>query len=167
MKKVLSIVAPELFQPIEYADSKKALEEAGIEVVLCSTHQIAFDKNDERYKVDVLLDEVFEDDYDAVLFVGGKGIQLHFDDPDFQSMARAFYDEGKVTAAICAAPVILAKAGLLDDKKATCWEGAKAQLAEAGAEVQDEAVVQDGILITGNGPDAATEFGQTVAQALQ
>ena len=166
MAKVLSVVAPEKFQQVEYLESKRALEEKGHEVVLCSTHQIAFDKNDEAYKVDALLDEVFEDEYDAILFVGGKGIQLHFDDPDFQSMARAFYDSEKVTAAICAAPVILARAGLLEGKKVTCWPEVGNILEKAGAEYTKEPVETDGLIVTGDGPDSAYAFGLKIAELL-
>lgn len=166
MAKVLSVVAPEKFQQTEYLESKRALEEKGHEVFLCSTHQIAFDKNEEAYKVDALLDEVFEDDYDAILFVGGPGIQEHFDDPDFQSLARAFFENGKLTSAICAAPGVLAKAGLLEGKKATCWPGVGDILRSAGAEYTEKPVESDGLIVTGDGPDSAYAFGLKIAELL-
>ncbi len=167
MSKVLSVIAPEKFQQVEYLESKRALEEKGHEVVTCSTHQKAFDKLDEPYDVDVLLDEVMEDDYDAVLFVGGPGSHAHFDDPDFHAVARAFYDAGKPTTAICAAPVILGRAGLLKDKKATCWDAQTEELKKTEADYTGQPVQQDGLIITADGPDAAYDFGLAIAEALQ
>ena len=167
MAKVLSIIAPEKFQQVEYLESKKALEEKGHEVITGCSHQMAFDKNDERYKVDILLDEVMEDDFDAVLFVGGPGSHLYFDDEDCHAIARAFYDAGKLTTAICAAPVILGRAGLLEGKKATCWSGQEENLKASGAEFTGSQVEKDGLIITGDGPEAAYDFGLAVAGAIE
>ncbi len=167
MAKVLSVVAHERFQQIEYLESKKALEENGHEVVMCSTHQMAFDKSDHSYKVGMLLDEVMEDDFDAVLFVGGSGILDHFDDGDFHSVARAFFEAGKPTAAICSASVILGRAGLLKGKKATCWEGNAEDLKNAEADYTGAHVEKDGLIITGDGPDSAYDFGLAIAEALK
>jgi len=167
MAKVLCIVAPENFQQIEYLESKKALEEKGHEVTLSSTHQIAFDKAEQSYKVDVLLDEVMEDDYDAVIFIGGPGILAHFDDTDFHSIARAFFEAGKLTTAICAAPVVLARAGLLKGRKATCFTSESGKLTESGADYTGERVEKDGLIITGDGPDSAYDFGLAIAEALK
>ncbi len=147
-------------------ESKKALEEKGHEVVMSSTHQIAFDRADHSYKVDILLDEVMEDDFDAVLFVGGPGVQDCFDDEDFHAIARAFFDAKKLTTAICAAPVILCRAGLLKGKKATCWSGVSEDLKSAEADYTKKPVEIDGLIITGDGPDSAYDFGLAIAEAL-
>lgn len=166
MAKILSIIAPERFQQVEYLESKKALEHEGHTVVTCSTHQMAFDKQDHSYKADVLLDEIFEDDYDAVLFIGGPGIYAHFDDPDFHSVARAFYDSGKLTAAICAAPTVLGRAGLLKGIKVTCFEGEAEHAREAGASYTGGSLEEDGLIITADGPSSAYEFGLRIASRL-
>lgn len=166
MAKILSIIAPERFQQVEYLESKKALEEGGHTVVTASTHQIAFDKSDHSYKVDILLDEVMEDDFDAVLFVGGPGVHAFFDDPDFHSIAHAFYDAGKLTTAICAAPVILARAGLLKGRKSTCFAAQKDDLVAAGAVYTGGHTEKDGLIITADGPDSAYQFGQVIAEVL-
>ncbi|MFH0838304.1 MAG: DJ-1/PfpI family protein [Patescibacteria group bacterium] len=167
MARVLSVVAPEKFQQIEYLESKKALEEQGHAVVTASTHQIAFDKADHSYKADILLDEVMEDDFDAVLFVGGPGIHAYFDDEDFHSVARAFFAAGKLTTAICAAPVILGRAGLLNGKKATCFPAQAEELIRSGAEYTEKHVEKDGLIITADGPASAYDFGLAISEALQ
>ena len=75
-------------------------------------------------------------------------------------------------AAICIAPEILAKAGVLKEKKATVWSSSIDQgpvefLENEGAEHVEEPVVVDGKIITGNGPEAATEFGQKIVEVLR
>lgn len=166
MAKVLSVLAPEKFQQIEYLESKKALEERGHTVITVSTHQVAFDKADHRYKMDILLDEVMEDDFDAILFIGGPGIIACFDDYDFHSVARAFYDAGKLTAAICAAPIVLGRAGLLKGKKVTCFPGQAQDLISSGAIYTKAHVERDGQIITADGPESAYDFGVAIAEAL-
>lgn len=67
---------------------------------------------------------------------------------------------GKLTAAICAAPMILGKKGLLKGKKATCYPGFENYL--EGAEVSSDFVVTDGTVITAKGMGAAVEFGLAI-----
>jgi protease I len=76
------------------------------------------------------------------------------------------YEDGKVVGAICAAPVILAKAGLLKDKKATVYPDHEYTLKQYGAIYTGEAVTVDGNIITGNGPESSRAFGQAVAKQI-
>jgi protease I len=79
-------------------------------------------------------------------------------------------DKRKVIAAICIAPTLLAKAGLLKYKKATVWNGDRMQeafLKREGAIYTDEPLTIDGNIITANGPDAAEQFGKAIAEALK
>lgn len=167
MATVLSIIAPEGYQDIEYNDSKQALKAAGHEVITASTVKEAHGKYGGTQKADVLLDEVNPEDYDAILFVGGPGSHGYFDDPDAHSLAKAFYASGKLTTAICAAPSILANAGLLDGKKATCFESQADNLKKKGATYTGQPVEQDGLIITGNGPNSAKAFGEKISDALR
>ena len=106
-------------------------------------------------------------DYVAVVFVGGEGIysQELNRDPDYQKIAKSASSKGKVVAAICLGPWILADAGLLKGKKATASE--TDHIKSRGAIVSDDAVVQDGMIITANGPSASQEFALAVVAALQ
>ena len=166
MSKVLSIIAPEGFQDKEYDDSKTAIEAAGHTVITASTADMAKGKFGLQVETDVLLSDAEVDDYDAIVFIGGPGCEEYFDDPDALNLAQDFYNDGKLTCAICAAPAILAHAGLLDDKKATCWKGVSGILKEYGADYSAKDVEQDGLIITGSGPAAATAFGEAVAKTL-
>jgi len=166
MAKILSIIAPEGYQDIEYNDSKQVIEAAGHEVITASAVEEAHGKYGGVQKADVLLNEVDPEDYDAILFVGGPGSHDYFDDPVAHSLARAFLESDKLTTAICAAPSILANAGLLDGKKATCFESQAGNLKEKGAIYTGNPVEQDGLIITADGPSSATAFGEKIAEVL-
>ena len=75
-----------------------------------------------------------------------------------------FAGKGKPVAAICAAPMVLGKLGLLKGKKATCYPSFEQYL--EGAECANEHVVRDGNIITGMGPGATMEFALTIVDLL-
>lgn len=165
-KKAIMIIAPENFRDEEYFHTREAMEKKGIEVDVASTQNIALSGIEkEEVSVDLLLDEV-EDQYDAIVFIGGGGAKVYFNNEKALSLAREYDEQGKIVAAICIAPLILGHAGLLQDKKATCWDGAHQNLIGFGARFTGKKVTVDGNIITGNGPKAAHKFGKTVAKAL-
>jgi protease I len=166
MSKILSVISPNDFQDKEYGDSKAALEIAGHEVITASAAGTAHGKFGAEVDVDVLLSDASADEYDAIMFIGGPGAFEYFDDPIALNLAQDFYNAGKLTTAICAAPSILANAGLLEGKTVTCWDGEAGTLKEAGANYTGGSVEVDGLIVTGNGPMSATAFGETIAKAL-
>lgn len=166
MAKILSIIAPKGYQDIEYNDSRKALESAGHTVITASTAEEAHGKYGGTQKVDVLLKDVSPHDYDAILFVGGPGSHNYFDDPRAHELAKTFFNLGKLTTAICAAPSILANAGLLEGVTATCFPAQANNLKSKGANYTGNPVEQDGLIITADGPNSATAFGEKIAETL-
>ena len=115
---------------------------------------------------DIVLSQANPSEYDAVVFVGGSGASAYFNDETALGLAQRAYEDGKVVAAICIAPNILAQAGLLEGKKATAYERVKSDLTEKGAVWSNESVVRDGRIITANGPAAARRFGEEIAKLL-
>ena len=166
MAKVLSVIAPEGYQDHEYGESKAVLEAAGHTVVTTSTVEIAQGKLDDSTEVDLLIFDVKPEEYDAVAFIGGPGCFAYFDDPMVQNLARQFDVMKKLVCAICAAPSILANAGLLEGKNVTCWEGESENLKTKGANYTGNEVEQDDRIITANGPEAARAFGEKICEAL-
>lgn len=165
-KRVIMIIAPENFRDEEYFHTREAIEKKGATVEVASLKSKAISGIDHtEVKVDKLVNEV-DEEYDAIVFIGGGGAKVYFDNEDVLSLVNSYYEKGKVVAAICIAPLILGYAGILNDKKATCWDGSHAELSGFGAEFTGEAVTVDGKLVTGNGPKAAYEFGEAVADAL-
>lgn len=169
MTSVLMVIAPETFRDEEYLEPKAVLESAGARVVTAST---APGRCTGRFGAEAYADEavsaVDPAAFDAVIFVGGGGSRCYFEDPVAHSLARRMLDSGKVVAAICIAPVILANAGLLQGVRATMFPSDEdvAALRAGGAEYTAASVEVDGRIITANGPESAKEFGTTVAEAL-
>jgi len=171
MKKVLLIIAHHGFQPREYEKPKKVLTVAGVRVETASDQAgVAVSSiTHEQVKVDVTLENVEAADYDGIFLIGGPGALEHLDNEKTYQIIRQAVQAGKAFGAICISPRILAKAGVLKDKKATGWNNddqLAAILARAGAEYVCEPVVSDGKLVTAWGPDAAEEFGQEILKAI-
>jgi protease I len=83
-------------------------------------------------------------------------------------MVKYFHASAKVVAAICLAPVVLARAGILKGKKATFFNSpiSLGEMKAGGAVLVDKAVVTDSRIITANGPAAAKEFAETFIRTL-
>lgn len=166
-KKVLMVIAPQNFKDVEYSDTREKLEENNIEVEVASIQTgTAVGVDGTEVEVEKTVHEVTPQDYDAVAFIGGPGMARIVDDDTLQLTAQKFQDAEKLVSAICIAPVILANAGILEGKEATVFPDGKEQLKQGGAELKEEPVVVDNRVVTGQGPAAAKEFGQTLAQEL-
>lgn len=167
-KKVLFVIAQQGFQDHEYLEPKKVLETGGVQTKTASkTTNEALGKLGARVKPDLALKEARAQDYDAIIFVGGPGAASYFDDEQALKLARDADHAGKILAAICIAPVILANAGVLKGKRATVWPSEGGNLRAKGAEYTGEDVTRDGRVITASGPQAAREFGQAILKALK
>ncbi len=165
-KKVIMIIAPENFRDEEYFDTREALEKKGVDVRVASISTPAISGIEKReVEVDMLLNDV-TNDFDGIVFIGGGGAKVYFDNQTALDLARKYYEDGKIVAAICIAPLILGHAGIMSDKKATCWEGGAKELGDFGAEYTASDVEIDGNIITANGPKSSENFGKEVAKAL-
>lgn len=105
-----------------------------------------------RYQADYLLEEINPEDYDGVYIPGGtKGAETLRDDDRVIEIVKKFEAANKLIAAICAGPLVLDKAGVLADKKATSFPTIKQELKNVGEYMDDEIVVTDGNVTTGRG----------------
>lgn len=130
----------------------------------------AVSKFDKKVAVDLDIGEVKVSDFAAIVFVGGGGALVYEKDVVVHELINEFNSKGKIVAAICIAPRILGAAGVLMGKKATVWNEDSSQdkvIENYGADyVTDEDVVEDGQIITGNGPVCAEKFGQKIVKKL-
>lgn len=167
MKQVVMVIAPEVFRDEEYAEPKAMLESRGAEVTTASTRPgLCVGKLGMQAIADTSVAEARERAWDAAVFVGGGGSAVFFDDPDAQALASTTAEAGAILAAICIAPSTLARAGLLAGRRATAFSSQEDDLVAHGAIWTGQPVTVDGRLITANGPAAAAEFGEAIADAL-
>ena len=173
VKKILMIIAFRDFRDQEYFLPKEIFEKEGFIVKTASTKKgTALGADGGEVEVDFSLDEVDVSQFDAVLFVGGPGALKYLDNEKSYQIAKETLNQEKILGAICIAPVILAKAKVLEGKKATVWSspldktGIKI-LKENGAEYLAQDVVQDGKIITANGPQSAKKFAKKILENLK
>jgi len=170
MKKVALIIAFTGFQPLEYGKPKEILMENGVEVVTVSDKRgIATLETGEMIHVDMDLSEFVLDDYDGIFWIGGPGALSHLDNEISHEILLKLNYKNKLFGAICISPRILAKAGVLKNRKATGWDGdgqVQVVLESGGAEYIAHSVVVDGNIITANGPMAAEKFGEAILKNL-
>jgi protease I len=166
-KKIVMVIAPRMFRDEEFKVPYDAFKNEGASVsIACSSLDTSIGKLGMQVKPEISLNKVNADDFDAVLFVGGPGVKEYWQHTTAQKVAKDFLAAGKLTTAICSAPVILAKAGLLHGKKATSFDGDEAEMLKGGCIYTGKTVEQDGKIITGNGPVASKAFADAIIHAL-
>ena len=116
---------------------------------------------------DTTLDEALKQDYDMVVLPGGQPGTDHLDnDERIHTLLKKMARNKKFTAAICAAPKVLARAGILAGKRATGFPGVLEGMALSNVTLLQDAVVQDGTVITSRGPGTAMDFALTLIENL-
>ena len=163
--KVVMIIAHNGFRDEELFKPKEVFEQNGFKVVIASSNTtVSTGKLGAEVVPDILIHDINVSEYDAIVFVGGPGSKEYFNDPIAHKIANDAFSTGKILAAICIAPNILANAELLKDKKATCWDSDN--LIAKGAIFTGASVERSGNIVTANGPHAAVEFANTVISAI-
>ena len=142
------------------------LRRAGIEAVSASLDGQAIRGSRGTLLIpDTSLDEAIKRRFDMVVLPGGQpGTNNLKADARIIKLVKDMAAEGRYVCAICAAPSILAVAGLLDGKRATSFPGALDAFPRVSQ--QPQAVVEDGKLITSRGPGTAMDFALTLVERL-
>jgi len=155
------------FEEIEATAILDVLRRAGVEVVLAGlrpgpttgSHGITL-------VPDVSLDDVDPLDFDMLVLPGGMPGTTHLmEDERVLAAVRALHGRGRTTAAVCAAPMVLARAGILGGVEVTAHPSVRAKLADA--EVRDTPrVIRCGTVVTSQGPGTAIEFALELVREL-
>jgi protein deglycase len=165
MKRVLVPLA-EGFEELEAVTIVDILRRAGIEVVVASlagspvtgSHGI-------RLSADTPLAALAEQEFDMIALPGGMPGAEHLrKDPRIAELVRRMHGKGRPVAAICAAPMVLAAAGVLDGRRATSYPGFLDD-ADRSTVVGDDVVVDRGV-ITSRGPGTALDFALALVAEL-
>lgn len=153
------------FEDIEAVSIIDVLRRGGVKVVTAAVDgaPTVLSSHGVRLSVDAAFADVAEADYDAIILPGGPGTD-RLKVPAVLERLQRQKEEGRLICAICAAPLVLVEAGVLDEgQHVTCYPTCIPDLDRPSANVP---VVADGNVITGQAPGAALLFALVVLQAL-
>jgi len=143
------------------------LQEAGYAVVVAApTPGSITGKRSYEVKVDKTFAEIAPAEYAVLILPGGKAPAEIRDLPAVQAIVRAFFSAGKPVGAICHGPQVLAAAGLLAGRRATCYHTVAVELRDAGADYLDQEVVVDDQLVTSRQPSDLPAFMRELMRLL-
>ncbi len=164
--RVLCLLAPG-FEEIEAVTVIDLLRRAGILVVtasiaeksVCGSHNITI-------TADAVLDEVLHEEFDACFLPGGQpGTRNLANDDRVIALIKSYHHKNRFVTAICAAPTVLLKAGILSEKLITAYPTEKERFDPAC--YREEDVVRDGNIITGRAAGAAIPFALRLVESWQ
>jgi len=156
------------FEEIEALYTLDVLRRAGVDIQTVGvSSKTATGSHNIPVICDITADQLpFNGEFDMIILPGGMPGSANLDsDPSVDKYISMANDNGKLICAICAAPYILGKRGLLKGKRATCFPGFEKYL--EGAEIVDAGVVKDGNIITGRAMGSAHTFALTILEALK
>lgn len=119
-----------------------------------------------RIRPDLAFDEVVVSEFDAIVFLGGMGVRDLWDDARAHAIAREAFEGGRIVAAISTAPVILARAGLLEGREATVYFSETKMITEKGATYSTAAVCVSDNIVTVKGTESVEKFGLGLIKML-
>ena len=170
--KKVAILTETGFEEVELTSPKQALEEAGAEVHIVSPQKQKVkawnhDHWSIELNVDEHIDDVNEENYDALVLPGGvlNPDKLRTNKKAVQ-FVKDFIEAGKPVAAICHGPQTLIETGLLDGRTITSYPSIKTDLVNAGADWVDREVVVDNGLVTSRSPKDLPAFNKKMIEEI-
>ncbi len=169
-KKVLMVIAQKNFRDEEFLEPREIFEDMDMDVTVASNStKEAEGMLGRKIQPDLSIDDAIVADYDAIVIVGGSGSREYlWSNEKLQELVKDAIEHEKVVAAICVSPVILARAGALEGKKATVFkdDACIKELKKSKAVYENEDVIISDNVVTGRDPKCAEKFGEAVLEAL-
>lgn len=165
---MIYVFLAEGFEDIEALAPVDILRRAGLEVETVSiTDEIVVrSAHGVGVVADRTLAEIDFDDAELMFLPGGLPGATNLDAcQELREGLTGHFKAGRPIAAICAAPLVLGRLGILEGRRATCYPGFEGEL--KGADYTAALVEQDGQFITGKGPGAAMELGYVLVELLK
>ena len=169
----VAILITEGFHDAETLRPKKHLEKGGAAVTIIGpeTGAVTAYNSDTSVTIEQAVVDVSPDDFEALVIPGGRAPRALQDDDGVVEFVRAFVETGKVTAAICHGPLVLAAADVIDGRQVTAYSRIEEDLTAAGAEFRDRIIIipfalRDGNLITARLPWDLRVFNRALGQAI-
>ncbi len=166
----IAFIMDDMFEDSEFRVPFERLQGAGHDVVIVGIEadkELTGKKGQEKVTTQVPADAVSADDFDALVIPGGYSPDKIRTDPDMVGLTRDMVFAGKVVAAVCHGPWMLAEADVLDGREVTSWPSIRTDLVNAGANWTDREVVVDDNVITSRKPDDLDAFSEEILVALE
>lgn len=170
--KKIAILVEDGFEQVELTSPKQALEAAGAQTHIISpkADKVKGWEHTEwgkEFPVDVGIDQVNANNYDALLLPGGvmNPDKLRTNKTAVQ-FVRSFFDQGKPVAAICHGPWMLVEADVVEGRTMTSYPSIQTDLKNAGANWVDQEVVVDRGLVTSRKPDDLLAFNRKLVEEV-
>lgn len=163
--KTAAIFLIDGFEETEALTTVDILRRGGVVVTTTSLtgRQEVISKNKIPVKADAMFENVKDENFDMLILPGGT---LNIKDHEgLQELVKKYHAEGKLIAAICAAPAALGKAGILAGKTAVCYPGLESHL--TGAKIGSHIVETDGNITTAKGPAVTPFFALKLLEILE
>ncbi len=159
------IIIYEGFEEMEAIGPIDLLRRAGIDCTVASREDelLVRGRSGIFVRAEISLNEVVDNEYDVVVLPGGPGYTRMVKDSRVIELLKNQADGERLIGAICAAPTIVKQAGLLEDRRYTAHFGVAGMLPGL---IADQAVIEDGIIITSRGAGTATEFALALVARL-
>ena len=153
----------EAYMPLGYLTNK------GYKVVVIGPEKgiVTAYNSDFTIKIEKAVEDVSVDWFEALILPGGQAPADLRENEAVVEFVKEFFETGKTVAAICHGPQILVRAGVIEGKTATCFEGMKDEYIEANVEYVDESVVIDENLITSRTPPDLYDFSRAIAKSIK
>ena len=154
-------------EEIETVTCIDVLRRAGVNVTTAGLDKITIEGGHNiNLEADAKLSEIDGKEYDGIVLPGGiPGATNLRDNTEVVKLVKELNYKGKLVAAICAAPIVLEKAGVIENKSATSYPGFDEQMNSCN--YSEERVIRDNNIITGRGPGVALEFALQIVSYLQ
>lgn len=157
------VLFKEGYEEVEALSTVDVLRRAGVTCIMVGMDDLNVKSS---HDITIQMDKVFDEsayEADIVVLPGGlPGATSLRDDTRVIDLVKNFYENNKVVAAICAAPIVLERAGILQGKNFTCYPGFDKEAVSGN--YQDVLVCVDGNIVTGRGPAASFGFGYAVLE---
>lgn len=162
-RSLLIILPAQNFNEEEYLTTKRILEISGFKLFIASdAHSLCVGKNGLKVRADVSFFNMNENNFTGIVFIGGSGVKKYWDSEILFNIAKKFYEKKKTVAAICSAPVILARAGLLEGMEATCYPEDRREMEKCGINYVYKSVVVEKNILTAQDSSSSRDFADAI-----
>lgn len=166
--KSIAVLLESLYEDLEFWYPYYRFQEAGAEVTAIAPRAVEYkSKSGYPARADLAVTEARPDQYDAVIIPGGYSPDHMRRSPELVAFLKEAYEQGKVVAAICHGPWMLASIGAIKGREVTAFFSIRDDLVNAGANFVDRAVVRDGNIITSRTPRDLPHFCREIISALR